>query len=69
MFFLGCTQRECQISKDIVDNYREMFESRFLLEPRKNNRPELQVNLMQKQYLLGPMTRRVTPRNVWKDFE
>ena len=27
--YLGCTQRECQISKDIVDNYRSMFESRM----------------------------------------
>ena len=26
--YLGCSQRECQISKDIVDNYRIMFESR-----------------------------------------
>ena len=25
---LGCTQRQCDISKDIVDNYRTMFESR-----------------------------------------
>ena len=25
--YLGCTQRECQISKDIVVNYRSMFES------------------------------------------
>ena len=24
--YLGCTQRECQTSKDIVDNYRNMFE-------------------------------------------
>ena len=23
--FLGCTQRQCEISKDIVDNYRAMF--------------------------------------------
>ena len=29
MFFLGCTQRECQISMDSVDNYRNMFESRI----------------------------------------
>ena len=28
MFILGCTQRECQISKNIVDNYRSMLESR-----------------------------------------
>ena len=26
---LGCTQSECQTSKDIVDNYRSMFESRI----------------------------------------
>ena len=27
--YLGCTQRECQTSKDIVANYRDMFESRI----------------------------------------
>ena len=27
--YLGCTQRHCQTSKDIVDNYRTMFESRI----------------------------------------
>ena len=27
--YLGCTQRECQISKDIVVQYRSMFESRI----------------------------------------
>ena len=27
--YLGCTQKECQIRKDIVDNYRSMFESRI----------------------------------------
>ena len=26
--YLGCSQRECQTSKDIVDNDRSMFESR-----------------------------------------
>ena len=26
---LGCTQRQCQISKDTVDKYRTMFESRI----------------------------------------
>ena len=29
---LGCTQRQCEISKDIVDNYRAMFESRISAE-------------------------------------
>ena len=27
--YLGCTQRECQISDDIVANNRDMFESRI----------------------------------------
>ena len=27
--YLGCTQRECQISKDIVDNYNNSFGSRI----------------------------------------
>ena len=27
--YLGCTHRQCEISKDIVDNYRTMFESRI----------------------------------------
>ena len=27
--YLGCTQRQCELSKDIVDNYRTMFESRI----------------------------------------
>ena len=30
--YLGCTQRQCEISKDIVDNYRTMFESRISSE-------------------------------------
>ena len=27
--YLGCTQRQCEICKDMVDNYRTMFESRI----------------------------------------
>ena len=27
--YLGCTHTQCEISKDIVDNYRTMFESRI----------------------------------------
>ena len=30
--YLGCTQRQCEISKDIVDNYRTMFESQNFRE-------------------------------------
>ena len=36
--YLGCTQRQCETSKDIVDNYRTMFESRYFRgENRKNH--------------------------------
>ena len=35
MYNLGCTQRECQTSKDIVDNYRTMFESRISVAATK----------------------------------
>ena len=27
--YFGCTQRQCEISKESVDNYRTMFESRI----------------------------------------
>ena len=30
--FLGCTQRQFEVSKDIVDYYRTMFESRISAE-------------------------------------
>ena len=48
-FNLGCTQRECQISKDIVDELQRLCSNPgFLLGPKKNyQNPELQGNLMQ----------------------
>ena len=27
--YLGCTQRQCETNKDVVDNYRAMFESKI----------------------------------------
>ena len=30
--YLGCTRRQCEIRKDIVDNYRAIFESRISAE-------------------------------------
>ena len=41
--YLGCTQRECQISKDIVDNYRSMFESRITAGAMENNQNKSHV--------------------------
>ena len=33
--FLGCTQRECKISDEIVANYRDMYESRISAEAKE----------------------------------
>ena len=66
--YLGCTQRECQISKDIVANNRDMFQSRISAGAKEKHQPGLQGNLMHKQYLLGLMTWMVTQRHVWKDI-
>ena len=35
--FLACTERQCQKSKDIVDNYRTMFDSRISACLRQRN--------------------------------
>ena len=40
--YLVCTQRQCEISKDIVDNYRAMFETRISAE-RTEKLPYSQV--------------------------
>ena len=62
--YLGCTQRECQLSKDIVDNYPG-----FLLELLKNSqKPKFQGNLMRTLFLHGPMTWKVVQGNAWKDI-
>ena len=40
---LGCTQRQCEISKDIMDNYRATFESR-ISAVRTEKSPKLVTN-------------------------
>ena len=59
----GCTQRQCEISKDIVDNYRTMFESR-ISAGEVEKLPFLQ-NLC---ILHGLMTWLVMQRSVWNDI-
>ena len=61
--YLGCTQRQCQISKDIVDNYRTMFESRISAGGQKNYH-SLKIFV----FLHGLMIWRVMQRNVWSDI-
>ena len=34
--YLGCTQRQCEICKDIVDNFGAMFKSRISAERTEN---------------------------------
>ena len=58
--YLGCTQRQCEISKDIVDNYRTMFEPRG--ELKNFHTPRIFV------FLHGPMIWKAMPRNVWNDI-
>ena len=41
--YLGCTQRQCQIRKDIVDNDRTMFESRISAEIEQRNYHSLKI--------------------------
>ena len=53
--YLGCTQRECQISKDNEDNDRG-FES------------WISARAKEKTTYFGPTTWKVTPRIVWKDI-
>ena len=49
-FYLGCTERECQISEDIVDNYKILFESRIsagamekLTETKATRKPDAET--------------------------
>ena len=67
--YLGCTQRECQISQDIADNKRSMVESWIsvgAMEKYQKQKPR--GNLMPKPYLHGPMTWKVMQRNAWKEI-
>ena len=62
--YLGCTQRQCETSKDIVDNYRTMFESRISAGATE----KFTMLLKMFESLRGPMTWKVMPRNVWNDI-
>ena len=67
--YLGCTQRERQISKDIVANYRSMFESRISAgATEKYQKQKPRGNLMPKRHLHGPMTWKVMQRNAWRNI-
>ena len=61
--YLGCSQRKCEMSKDLVDIYRAMFESRIsAVRTKKHPFPQ---NL---RILHGLMIWKVMRRNVWSDI-
>ena len=61
--YLGCTQRQCEISKDIVDNYRAMFESRISAGgTEKLHARKIFV------FLRGPTIWKVMQRNAWERY-
>ena len=61
--YLGCTQRQCEIRKDIVDNCRAMFESR--ISAVRTEKLPYSENF---RTLRGLMTWKAMPRNVWNDI-
>ena len=58
-----CTQRKCEISKDIVDNFRTMFESRI-----SAGGVEKYHSLKIFVFLHGLVTWLVMQRSVWNDI-
>ena len=60
---IGCTQRQCETSKDVVDNYRTMCESRT-----STRATEKYHSRKICEFLRGLMTWKAMPRNVWNDI-
>ena len=64
--YLGCAQRECVPNEDIVEQYKNMFESRIsggVTEYYQGG-----TNITQKRQQ-GPMTWKDMLRSAWKDVE
>ena len=59
---LGCTQRQCQISKDTVDNYRTMFDSRISAAGVEKLPFPQNLRISSWSYDM------VMQRNAWKDI-
>ena len=64
--YLGCTQRACETSKDIVDNYKNMFASRISAGATEKY---LARGDLMRTSLHGSMIWKVVQRNVWRDYE
>ena len=62
--YLGCTQRQCEISKDIVDNYRTTFESRISAGGTEKTSILWEISHLFMVFMIWL----VMPRNVWNDI-
>ena len=63
--YLGCTQRQCEISKNTVDNDRTMFESPI---SAGGGGGEITVPSKSSHFLHGLMTWLVMQGSVWNDI-
>ena len=62
--YLGCTQRQCEISKEIFDNYRTMFVSCFSAGGRR----QTAIPSKSSYFFNGLSIWRALQRNVWCDI-
>ena len=61
--YLGCTQRRCEVSQNIVDNYRTMFESRISAEGLEKLPFSQKIRISSWSYDMWVMQ-----RSVWNDI-
>ena len=64
--YLGCTQRECETSKDIVENCRNMFESR--ISAGTEEKLFCSVKPESRHFFHDLMIWVVMRRNAWNDI-
>ena len=65
---LGCTQKECARSNDIVTNHRDMFESRISVEAKEKPPTRASGKLDAEIFSSWSYDMEVMQRNVWKDI-
>ena len=62
--YLGCTRRDCKTSKDLVDNYIDLFEYRMSAGGVEN---WFIQKILKQTFPLGPMIWKVMPTKAWRD--
>ena len=62
--YLGCTQRQCEISKDIVDQFQNHVRIANFSGKNRNNFHSLKIFV----FLHGLMIWKVMQRSVWSDI-